>query len=185
MEDNKEEFFKLGILNQDNEVLKVFYIQNFKIVKSWVIKNGGKLSDAEDVFQDAVIALYLNLKKDKYQSQENKGISAYFLQICKFRWYDLLKKKANQELSLDEVSKEPIQDMLPIDIVDKHYKLHTILNELKEKCKTIIRYFYWDKMDLKSIADILKMEVESVKNAKYRCLQKLRERIANEKDFLE
>lgn len=182
MEEIIEEEIIQGILSQSNQVLEFFYERNFKKVEYWIKNHGGESSDAKDVFQDAIIALYLNLRKGNYQIQTGKGIHAYFLQICKFRWYDKLKKKANQEVSLDNIIKEPIQEMTQFEIADQHFKLHFLIEELNDNCKRILKYFYWEKLDMKSIGEKMNMEPDSVKNAKYRCLQKLRAKFRNEQE---
>ncbi|MCB0647755.1 MAG: sigma-70 family RNA polymerase sigma factor [Saprospiraceae bacterium] len=174
MDFRAEQALVKGILDQDNETLKAFYKNNFHSIENLILSKGGTNEDAKDVFQDGMIALYLNLKNGKYTSMDGHGLEAYFMQICKFRWYDKVKKKANKEQSLEHMTVEPSEDAAGFDIVDEHYKIHELIQKLGDKCQTILRLFYWEKKDMVAIASYLNMESDSVKNAKYRCIMQLK-----------
>ena len=166
-----------GLLHQNERILMYMYNQYLPAVIKLVINEGGSRDDAMDVFQDGIMALYNNIRKGKYVINENTMISTYFLQICKFRWYDV-KKSARYRTTdtiTDEVKNTFGADAEPnFEEVDKYNGLHKVIDTLGDQCKEILRRFYWEKQKMDEIASALKMTAASLKNGKYRCMQRLK-----------
>ncbi len=60
-----------------------------------VKKNSGTIADAQDLFQNAMLELYLNLKTGKFKEQE-KPLKNYFLMICLNKWRNHLRQNYKQ-----------------------------------------------------------------------------------------
>jgi RNA polymerase sigma factor (sigma-70 family) len=166
-----------GLLHQDESMLMYMYNQYLPAVIKLVTNEGGERDDALDVFQDGIMALYSNIRKGKYVINENTKISTYFLQICKFRWYDV-KKSARYRTTdtiTDEVKNTMGSDVQPdFEEVDRYQGLHKIIESLGDQCKEILKRFYWEKQKMDEIASALNMTAASLKNGKYRCMQRLK-----------
>lgn len=80
-----------GIISGDEVILKSFYKQNFPFIKNHILIQGGSIEDAEDVFQDALVALYLKLRSNKVFIQAS--VSTYFHAICKIMWLRHIRKE--------------------------------------------------------------------------------------------
>ncbi len=166
-----------GLLHQNERILMHMYNQYLPAVIKLIINEGGARDDAMDVFQDGIIALYNNIRNGKYVINENTRISTYFLQICKFRWYDV--KKSARYRTTDTITDEirntvganPEPDF---EEVDRFNELHKVISALGEQCKEILRRFYWEKQKMDEIASALKMTTASLKNGKYRCMKRLK-----------
>ena len=165
-----------GIKNKNSQVIEYLYTNVLPSIKQLVLKQGGSEVVAADVMQDAMLALFRNIKLNKYEKGEAK-LSTYLVQLGKYIWYDKLKKahrKRNVPLeSWDQPDHiEDAQDQL--EKVELHKKLHQMIGKLGNQCQQILRLFYWEKKSMVEIAQLLNQEAASVKNGKYRCMKQLR-----------
>lgn len=167
-----------GILKQDHKVLAQFYEANVHVVQQWARSAELSEQDAEDIYQDGFVALYLNLKKNKFNQESGAKLSTYFLQICKFKLLDFKKsahhKRVGSINTIEESIKTDDDALHGLMEAEKMKQIHLIIDELGEKCKQIIRLFYWEKESLSKIAETVGLTSASVKNSKYRCMNQLK-----------
>lgn len=182
--DSNEELIK-GILAQSDDAINYLYEQIGPKVKGFIIKAGGSDDEANDIFQDGIISAFINVRSGKYKQEGSTKFSSYLTQICKYKWFDTLKsghKKTAQNELVEVSSDENIQDA--IETGEKYSALHKIIDDLDEQCKNIIKQFYWEKKSIMEISKSLKMVSASVKNGKYRCMQKLKEKASHLIQFI-
>lgn len=164
-----------GLRRQDSEIIQHLYDYTGPMVYNMVIKSGGGMDDARDIFQEGILAAYLNIRTGKYSISSQTRFSTYLVQICKFKWYDY-KNSAYERLKGGEVSDLTYEDnslLLPekedrIKVLTESFKL------LGAQCQKILRLFYWEKWSLEEIGRSVNLEANSTKNQKYRCMEKLR-----------
>lgn len=164
-----------GLKEQDPEIIKYLYDTIGPQVHNLVSRSGGKPEDARDIFQDGILAAYLNIQSGKYELSPLTRFSTYLIQICKYKWYDH-RNSAYVRLHGGEVPEQSIEDrtrIMPeqedrIKMIQKCYRL------LGDQCKRILHLFYWEKWSIGKIGKELNMETNSAKNQKYRCMQRLR-----------
>ena len=175
-----------GIARQDSAALMHCYKHFGPSIIHWIENNGGNIEQAKDIFQDGMIALYVNIKKGSFEKR-NAKLSTYLMQICKYKWYDYLKSNSNKkEISLaDPMILENIQD-IKSDVLEigQQKLVHRALTKLKNQCQKILRFFYWERLSMGEIAKKLSMQEASVKNGKYRCMQALKREFANLKQSI-
>ena len=166
-----------GIEAQDEQVLNYCYRQFGPMIKTWIVNNGGNESAADDIFQDGIIALYTNIRLGKFQPDKAK-VSTYLLQICKYKWFDDRKssyvKKTTMMEQMPEQGENPSLFASDLQQLHQQKQVHAALSMLKEQCRRILNYFYWEKKSMEEIASLLSMQINSVKNGKYRCMQSLK-----------
>lgn len=167
-----------GIKKGDDFAFQVLYKSAFPPVKTFVLNNKGKEADAEDVFQDGMIAFWDNIRKDKFQMLEGVKISSYLIKICKYRWLERLKSsdfKYSVTLLSTIENEYPDSNVLS-DLISSEEisQLEVRLGRLSEKCRTILKLYYYEKRSMSEIAEVLIMQPLSVKNEKYRCMEKLK-----------
>ncbi len=167
------EFFKAGNYSKASEKLYAY----FPVIKKLVLKNSGSKQDAEDIYQEALIILI-----NKTQNPEFKltsSLNTYLYSICRLLWNDELKKK-NKKIAVEikgnesflEEEVKPTKDEHDQKLAEKAFDL------LGEKCKDLLRLFYFKQMNLKDIAVKLRFATEKVaKNQKYRCMEKAKENL--------
>jgi len=164
-----------GIVSKDNTTFSYLYTEYKNMIFSMVKKNSGDDTDAHDVFQDGLVALWVNISSGKYQLSENVKLSSYLYTLCRNIWISKIRKrKPTQELL------EKDEQALSMDIdadTDKYDKVNALMQNLKKlgtTCQQLLKLFYYEKKSLKLIAEKMSITEKTAKNNKYRCMQNLR-----------
>ena len=167
-----------AIKSNDSVAIKSFYVSNFRKTQSLVLNNSGTEEDATDVYQEAFIVVWNNIKNSTFIPINETAIEGYLFSIAKNKWMDIVRstrfKKTNNTLNeaiLNEEAYEAYQD----DVFD--LKLKSTMNAFKnlgQPCKELLTTFYFEKKSLKDIATLLNIEEATARNKKYRCMEKLR-----------
>lgn len=168
-----------AIAENKNEALEYLYKHSFHTVRQFVVKNNGSETDAHDLFQEAIVATWLNIRENKYESQNGSSIEGYLFQIARNKWLDRLRSKsfkstvslADEGLASDEPTEIEVDDS-----EERLAYLQTLYEGLGEKCKRILKAFYYQKKSLKEISAELGFDAESLRTMKYRCMMQLRKR---------
>ncbi|NEN24459.1 sigma-70 family RNA polymerase sigma factor [Cryomorpha ignava] len=166
-----------GFIQNDRKCMEQIYAQNYKSVEMYILQNSGKEADAKDIYQEAIVAAWINVKEGKFELQGGKTIGGYIFQIAKFKWLDKLKSKAHK------ATVRLVHENQPEETADNDYNeeedsrmqyLTELYKNLDEKCKAILNRFYYQKMSLEEIGSELDHDPGTVKTLKYRCMKKLR-----------
>lgn len=164
-----------GLKAQDPKVIRYLYDTIGPQVYKMVSHSGGKMEDARDIFQEGILAAYLNLQAGKYELSPQARFSTYLIQICKYKWYDH-KNSAYVRLHGGEIPEESTEDRITMisEQEDRIKMIQKCFHLLGDQCKRILQLFYWEKRSIGEIGIELDLETNSAKNQKYRCMQKLR-----------
>lgn len=165
-------------LNND-KVLNALYVEHFEKVRQYILKNNGSDDDAKDIYQEAFMAVWRNIRLDKFQPQNESSLGGYIYQIARNKWLDQLRSVKNKKtipLEHDNtlVAQEeivPDEQGAYIDLVKNNYQ------QLGNQCKELLNRFYFQKESMRDIASHFTWTEATAKNNKYRCLQKLREKV--------
>ncbi len=175
--------FKLLDAFKNNEEIPIreFYITEYPKTKYYILKNGGTIFNAEDVFQEAYFVCWKKLSTGSFSPKNKAEVEAYLFTIAKNKWIDQTRAVAKRKTtSIDEklYQLEADETTLNYDTNEKEQQLSitlTAFENLGQACKELLTLFYFNKMSFRTIADSLDMEEASAKNKKYRCIQKLKE----------
>lgn len=147
---------------------EVFYQESYAKFYRFLILQASNLNNIDDILQNAYLALYKKMKKQKIENLE-----AY---LYKVGW-NLLKKerKLSKECSLEENmlnSSSSIEEK-----VELNEDLNTVWKYVKTKEVLIQKafYLYYLGMSIKDIAKNLKVNESQVKNYIYRTRKELKE----------
>lgn len=171
-----------GVLLNNESVLRSIYVEVFPKVRAYVLQNNGSEAQAKDIFQEAFMAFWKNIKDEKYEAREESAIQAYLFRIAKNKWIDYLRSadyrkrvKSSKIAPISETHGEP-EDALEenIENENKLMALRKAMAQLGKECKTVLMQFYFDRMSIDKIAEGLKIGSASARNKKYRCMEKLR-----------
>lgn len=164
--------------NGDEQAFRILYSSTFPFVKQYVMDNNGKEEDAEDVFQDGIVALWDNINQGKFEMRNDVKISSYLTKICRYRWLERLKSAGYRKLTKmpDHFEKEDVETNLLSELISKEEINHfeEKFHELGDRCQMILKLFYYEKKSMVEIAEIMDMQPASVKNEKYRCMERLK-----------
>lgn len=164
------------IKENDASILKELYKINFAKVKRYVEKNNGDEQQAKDLYQEAFLAMWRNIKDDKFSAESETAINGYLFQIAKYKWLDHVRSARyknttfiNREIEYDEpdIEENEMQNQKIKIIMDS-------ISNLGERCQTMLKLFYFERKSFREISEILEMDEASARNAKYRCQEQLK-----------
>lgn len=160
------------------ELLKRIYKER-KMIIHWVKQNSGSKHDGEDVLQEAII-IYLTLI-DEGKIADSTDPMPMISTISRRYWLGLLRKRKSVFVPLETVA---LSEEVTVDIenaIEYESRSQNALNALDllgEKCKDLLKLFYFNKLDMVKIADQLGFRNEHVaRSMKYKCLDKARKLI--------
>lgn len=170
-----------AIKNGDRNALAYLYKTYFTMVKHFIIQNSGSDDEAEDLYQEGVLTVYENIVNDKFSLQSNTTLKTYIYSVCRNKWLYELRKKNKLPVRLNESNEFITDNLLEEETEEMPYNnmLNKALEQIGNKCKEIIKDFYYNKMTMEQIAQKNNFISANVaKSSKERCMKNARE-IAN------
>lgn len=170
----------------DPVVLKALYHANYYKVEQYIVNNSGSKEQAKDIYQEAFLTLWKNVKLGKFIPNEETALNGYLYRIAQHKWLDYLKSAhRRKQTSLQEhehyLREQDGTSALEIEDFNSE-RLAKIVNTfelLGEPCRNLLITFYFEKKPLREIAKALQIGEASARNKKYRCIEKLRTLIHN------
>ena len=84
----------------DNKVLAYLYQKQWPPIKRYIMKNSGTEEEAQDVFQDAILAFYKQVKLNKFK--EGYEIGGFIFSVGRNFWINKVKKDQKQTKLTEE-----------------------------------------------------------------------------------
>ncbi|OAV43435.1 RNA polymerase sigma factor [Lewinella sp. 4G2] len=163
-----------GIINHDPATLGYLYEHWFPPIDRQTQALGGTAEDSFDVFQESIVVLYLNASTGKVQPRADSRLSTYLQAVAKNIW----RAQTRKNRKLATVDLPPQIEQYPEELDDELYtrvtELEAALANLGEKCRRLLHLFYFEKLSLRRIAEVMTYTEQTAKNNKYRCVQRLR-----------
>jgi RNA polymerase sigma factor (sigma-70 family) len=163
-----------------DEMIKTIYRNHFDSLSWYVMNNNGSRQDAEDVFQEVVVAFIDLVQKDKFRGEST--VKTFLYSLNRHTWLNELKRRG-RALAREE-KYERGQERTELDssqvIADREGKAEVmrLLEELGETCRKILLLFYYENLSMKEILEATAYENEQVvRNKKYKCLKQLEQTI--------
>lgn len=160
----------------DGQILKKLYTSNFLKVKKYVLKNNGDDAAAKDVYQEAFVAMWRNIKNDKFFSDDSSSVNGYIYQIAKNKWLDHLRSsRYKRTFPLYNGLEADTPEILETEEKNKKIEiLRDSIDKMGERCQNILKLFYYERRSFREIAEITGLDEASARNAKYRCQKQLK-----------
>jgi RNA polymerase sigma factor (sigma-70 family) len=170
-----------GIWEGDSYILHNFYSEVFPKVAWLILRNNGRMDDAKDILQDAMVILiekYTWDKLDLYCS-----VKTYIYSICRNLWYENLRKQKKEASFTDLEQYERVK--IPIDYYEEQPELieqvSRAMESLNDSCKKLLELYYFGNHSWKEIASYLGYRnAASARNQKYKCLERIRKMVNGE-----
>ena len=132
----------VGLRKRDNRVLQFIYKNSFNAVKQLVVHNAGSDSDAEDIFQEALIIIFKKLRDDN-DFQLTANFTTYIYSIARLIWLKHLKQIKKIEidpLNRDMEERIEFEEPLPVEDMDLRMAIYQrTLSQIPEDCQKILR----------------------------------------------
>jgi RNA polymerase sigma factor (sigma-70 family) len=159
-----------------DESIKAIYRNHFDSLCWYVINNNGSRQDAEDVFQEVVVAFIDLLQKDKFRGDST--VKTFLFSLNRFTWLNELKRRgrtlAREEKYEKGMATAELDASELIAAREGKQEVLKIVSELGETCKKILLLFYYENLSMKEILEKMHYENEQVvRNKKYKCLKQL------------
>lgn len=170
---------KLDTINIDRELTTLY--NKWPDIKRYLNSIGCKSSNAEDIFQEALVIFVGKVEESKYQPTVEPF--HYVKNTCKFLWYNQSRKegKRQKEELFDTMSEDEHEWIL------KELKLQRIesaMSQIGKQCQQLLQMFYGLGMSMVDIAKKIGLRNDKVAKAqKYRCINKVKDIVLNDADF--
>lgn len=157
----------------DNNALKFIYRTYWPMISKFVRSNSGSLEDAEELYQEGIIALYENVRNADFMLR--CSVKTYIYSICRNKWLFLLKgrKKTIVDMeAFDRLDVEPEGNECELP-EDKEIKDRII--SMGEPCHSLLIGFYYHQLPMDLLAVQLNYNSANVaKQQKFRCVERLK-----------
>lgn len=176
MKDTSQQQLINAFRSNDSSLLQSFYASNYHKSEAYILKNNGNKDHAKDTYQDAFIAVWKNIKTNKFEPKNENALSGYLYQIVKHKWMDYLRSSAyKKSTSLTDFKVIREDDSIYDTAYDRKIEtVKTVFKTLGEPCQSLLSSFYYTKLSLREIATQLNIGEASARNKKYRCMEKLK-----------
>jgi RNA polymerase sigma factor (sigma-70 family) len=156
--------------------IKYMYREYYEVLKIYTCKNSGNEEDAQDVFQEVLVAFIDLTQKDKFRGEAS--IKTFLYTMNRNIWLNELKKRGKAEKRHVIFENEKDSSLLDIShfIVQNETRkqILNIVDELGEICKKILLAVYYENMSMKEILVNVEYESEqALRNKKSKCLKQL------------
>ncbi|MCA1751452.1 MAG: sigma-70 family RNA polymerase sigma factor [Flavobacteriales bacterium] len=161
----------------DRDLTAELYRMHYPAVLKYVLQNSGDEADAKDIYQDAFIALWRNVKTDRLADKPGTNIGGYLFQIARHKWLDKLKSKQHKSMVrlAHENTEAEIDEMdSTLERESQFEALAASFEQLGDKCRSILKMYYYEKKSLEAIGVELDYDASVIRTKKYRCMMRLR-----------
>lgn len=138
-----------SIKREDAAFLLEIYRDYFPGVRHYIMMNSGNNFDAEDLFQDAMVLIYVRIRNNEFSPKNSFG--SYLNNIVRYLWLKELERKRKYFGSeIDANNQVPDE----VDFIEDYIKL--------EKRKLILEHFAAMNEECKKILELSVKEVPVV-----------------------
>lgn len=169
-------FYLDALLKNEENVLKQLYAEAIPTVTSYITQNSGTESDARDIFQEALIAIFQ--KAQSGQLQIRSGFLPYLFAVCRNLWLMQLRKNAGKRVTNMDDQQHYIgtDSFAEAEYTANQYARQVLIEEqlqqLGEACRRLLR-LAWSGKPLEEVARTLNNSYAYVRKKKSECMAKL------------
>lgn len=177
------DYYLNGLINNNEQIVTYIYESMFPQVLGFISNNKGQRSDAEDVFQKALLQLAVRYKKEKFTI--NSNFDAYFFTVCKNLWRRELNKSKVWVTKYEVIElKDENEDIAMAVLEQKRWELYAESLELiSEKCKAVLKQ-YFAKLSYGDMVVKFNYNSETVaRQSVFKCKNRLKGLVRKDKRF--
>lgn len=157
-------------------VLRFLYRQHFEALRNYVEENKGTRQDAEDIFQEVLVAFIELVRIGKFRGEASVKTLLYAMN--RNSWLNELKRRGRtitrEKLYSIGMQVEDPGSQMHISARESRKQIMDVVESLGEVCKKILLGFYYENLSMREILETTGYENEQVvRNKKYKCLKQL------------
>jgi RNA polymerase sigma factor (sigma-70 family) len=163
----------------DSKLIRGIYQQYAAQIQRWVLSNNGSSDDAQDLFQESLIAIY-----DRYcgAAPMNYAFGALLFTICKRKWYDQIKEK-NRESVVRKIEEDRYQSdhvlLVDADAALSEQKKQAVLDktflQLSAQCQQLLDLLSKGSSNEEMAQQLGLANANAVYQSKHRCMSRWKE----------
>jgi RNA polymerase sigma factor (sigma-70 family) len=166
--------------------IRYLYRDYFEYTGHYVVNNNGTWDDAADIFQEVLVSFIHLVKAGKFRGEA--AIRTFLYSLTRNVWLNELKRRNRAQLreTRYEHAKEEADPGISSIMESREAAagLLKAVEQLGENCKTILLLYYFENRSMKEILTEMHYENEQViRNKKYKCLKKLENMLASDKNL--
>jgi len=166
--------------------IRFLYRSHYEFLGKYVVNNSGNWDDAQDVFQEVIMAFISLVRAGKFRGEAS--IKTFLYSLNKNMWLNELKKRGRaqvREMKYEKTSEKTEQGInTALEAREANAGLMKLMEALGETCKKILLLYYYENQSMKEILTSLNYENEQVvRNKKYKCLKRLEELVTENKSL--
>lgn len=171
------EAIKLG----ESRAIRKLYEDGFPSCSRLILNNNGSMEDAQDLFQEAILIFIKKLKQADFQLSASP--STFIYAITRNLWLKQLRQRGKKALLIvdDEDKHLQLPNIEGLEEVyereEKHLAIENAMRSLSNECQSIIMHYYFDKLPLARIAELLDYSKNFIKVKKKRCMDTLKAKV--------
>jgi RNA polymerase sigma factor (sigma-70 family) len=151
--------------------LKHLYNSQLKFAIAYIKQNSGSVKDAEDIFQDSVIALYEQVLNKSYRGES--GVNTYLMKILRNKWLNVIKRKGIHEKAVVQVDEHETRSIEREKAIKQAAK--TLISQAGKDCQKILSLVFFYKYSMEEVAQFADFKnAQNARNKKMKCLKKIK-----------
>lgn len=172
--------------NADKELQFLYDTTQVKI-RGYVLQNNGSLQEAQDIFQDAVVAFFKQVLAGKFD--QSKSVDGFIYTIGRNLWINRAKRMSRMVANPEQLSNRQehaeSNSYLHRQIsAERAEKMDALLSRLGNRCKELLTHTIFYRMRMDEVAQRMGFSgANAAKTQNYKCKQKLI-RLLNENKHL-
>src|SRR5918993_714020 len=119
--------------------IRLLYREHFELLSRYILNNSGNEQDAEDIFQEVIVAFINLVQAGKFRGESS--IRTFLFSLNKNIWLNELKRKGRAMIREEKYEKQNEQQEVTADIAmemgQTKADLMKVIEELGENCKKI------------------------------------------------
>lgn len=140
-------------------------------VRRLVTQLGGTRTDARDIFHDALTVLYQKIQTEQFTLTGSLG--GFIYHTARNLWLAQLRRQGKALPLVPDLPDAP--EDTDIDETPRLTLAKQALEKLADKCREILRLFYYEHCSMETIAKAVGLKGEqAAKTQKYKCLEAAR-----------
>lgn len=171
-----------GIARRKERIINHVYRTCYPDIRKLILTNAGNEHDAEDIFQEAMLKVFLKITE--HGLVLTCQFKTYLYSVSRFLWLQELEKRKlsrnrqnNVDLIIDEHDRRNSREDEKLRIYESNFR------ELTKECQKVLNmYFQHASMEEICVAMGYK-NVQIAKDKKYRCKKTLMSKIYNHPEF--
>ncbi|MBL4704250.1 MAG: sigma-70 family RNA polymerase sigma factor [Flavobacteriales bacterium] len=166
-----------GLRDDNRQLVSMLYVKHYPMIRKLVLDNNGSEAEAKDVFQEAIIVFYENIRTKGFDL--TCKIATYLYSISRNIWLKQLKRRMPQIKDLND-HKQIIDFNRDFNKHEEKQirldKVNSALEDIGEPCNSILTYFFFQQLTMEEIAGKMGYtNAANAKNQKYKCFKRLKQ----------